>query len=85
MQSQSQPAFNQEEALKSLKEKFGRIIGRLGANNAKGTKRYEFEVEFCYAVRELDGCPPYLAGKLFERVANVCNALAQTVKAEVGA
>lgn len=74
--------FNQDEALKSLREKFARLIGRLGANNGKGSRRYEFEVEFCYAVRELEECPPYLSGKLFDRVANVCNALAQTIKTE---
>lgn len=77
---QTTPIFNQEEALKSLREKFARLIGRLGSNNSKGTRRYEFEVEFCYAVRELEGSPTYLAGKMFDRVANVCNALAQTIR-----
>lgn len=76
------PTFNQDEALRSLREKFSRLIGRLGLNNSKGSRRYEFEVEFCYAVRDLEGCPPYLSGKLFDRVANVCNALAQTIKSE---
>ena len=78
----SQPTFNQDEALRSLREKFARLIGRLGANNSRGTRRHEFEVEFCYAVRELEACPPYLAGKLFDRVANVCTALAQTIRSD---
>lgn len=81
MQNQIAP-FNQDEALKSLREKFSRLIPKLGANNSRGTKRYGFEVEFCYAVRELENCPPYLTGKLFDRVANVCNALAQTIKTD---
>lgn len=81
MQNQT-GSFNQDEALKSLREKFSRLITKLGANNSRGTKRYQLEVEFCYAVRELENCPPYLTGKLFDQVANVCNALAQTVKAD---
>lgn len=78
----TQSTFNQDEALRSLREKFSRLISKLGINNGKGTRRYEFEVEFCYAVRELEGCPVYLSGKLFERVASVCSALAQAVKSE---
>lgn len=80
----SQPTFNQDEALRSLREKFARLIVRLGANNSRGTRRHDFEVEFCYAVRELEACPPYLAGKVFDRVANVCNALFQTVRSDAG-
>ena len=80
----TQPLNNQDDALKSLREKFARLIGRLGTVNSKGSRRYKFEVDFCYAVRELEACPPYLTGKLFDRVANICNALAQTVKAEQG-
>lgn len=74
-------SFNQDEALKSLREKFSRLIIKLGANNSRGTRRYNFEVEFCYAIRELENGPPYLAGKLFDRVANVCNSLASVIKA----
>lgn len=75
-----QPTFNQDIALRSLREKFARLIVRLGANNSSGTRRHEFEVEFCYATREFDGCPSYLAGKAFERVAAVCNSLDQAIK-----
>ena len=85
MYSNAQPSFNQDEALKSLREKFSRLINRLGSNNTKHSKRYEFEVDFCYAVRELEQCPPYLTGKLFDRVANICNALAQTIKSDEAA
>lgn len=83
MHAPQHSSFNQDEALKSLREKFSRLISRLGANNSAGSRRHDFEVDFCYAVRELEECPSYLSGKLFDRVANICNALSQTIKAEV--
>ena len=73
---------NHGDALKSLREKFARLIQKLGSNNIKGTKRYELEVDFCYAVHELENCPPYLAGKNFDRVANICNTLHSLTKPE---
>jgi hypothetical protein len=82
MQAQATPAptYISQDTIKSLRKKFARLIIELGANNSKGTRRYNFEVEFCYAMRELEEAPPYLMGKLFDRAANVCNALDQTVK-----
>lgn len=73
--------FISQDTIKSLRKKFARLIIELGANNSKGSRRYNFEVEFCYAMRELEEGPQYLMGKLFDRAANVCNALDQTVKA----
>lgn len=70
----------QNDAICSLREKFIRLIDRLGPANGKGTKRYQFEVDFCYAMREFEDSPPYLAGKMFERVADVCTSLDKFLK-----
>lgn len=68
-------AFNQETHLKELNERFGRLIKKMGPNNRKGTLRYNYEVEFMYAQREILSCPPYLQGKMFENASNVVSSL----------
>lgn len=74
------PAFSYDEHVKELKEKFSRLIRKLGRENARGTKRHEFEVNFAYALHELELGPAYLRGKLFEQANDVANALVVHVK-----
>lgn len=79
------PTFSYDEHVKELKEKFARLIRKLGAKNTAGSKRHEFEVNFAYALHELEMGPLYLRGKLFEQANDVTNALvthAKTLKEE---
>jgi len=74
------PVFSYDEHVKELKEKFARLIRKLGLKNAKGSKRYEFEVNFAYALYELEVGPAYLRGKLFEQANEAANSLVTYVK-----
>ena len=68
------------ENTRIVKEKFSRLISRCGMNNIKGTKRYEWEIKFCYLSREIDDCPDYLVGKNIENLVELCNELSLTFK-----
>lgn len=74
------PTFSYDELVKELKEKFARLVRKLGQKNQKGTKRYEFEVNFAYALNELEQGPIYLRGKLFEQANDVANELVSYLK-----
>ncbi len=80
-ESAPQDGFDYNTMLGELKERFARHIRFLGAKNTKGTQRYQFEVDFMYALNELEQGPPYLRGKLFERPNAVINKLVAAVKA----
>lgn len=73
-------AFDYPTMLKELKERFARHIHLLGWKNTKGSKRYDFETDFMYALNELEQGPPYLRGKLFERPNGVINRLVAHIK-----
>jgi len=66
--------------LSELKERFARQIRFLGIKNTKGSPRYQFEVDFCHALNDLEQGPPYLRSKLFERPNNVINRLITFIK-----
>lgn len=72
--------FDYSTMLSELKERFARHIRLLGARNTKGTPRYMFEVDFCYALNDLEQGPIYLRGKLFEKPNNVINRLVGFIK-----
>lgn len=74
------PIFNYEDHVKELKERFARLIWSLGPNRGKGTKRYDYEVDFAYALNDLEQGPPYLRGKLFEKANAVANSLVAFIK-----
>ena len=74
------PVFNYEDHVKELKERFARLIWSLGPNRSKGTKRYDYEVDFAYALNDLEQGPPYLRGKLFEKANAVANSLVAYIK-----
>lgn len=69
------PSFNYDTHVKELNERFGRLIKQLGTNNRKGSARYDFEVDFTYALREIQNCPKYLQGKMFDKASGVVSAL----------
>jgi hypothetical protein len=71
---------NQPDALVTLKEKFDRMLQRLGPRHERGTMRHQFEMDFCYITRELDDCPGYLYPKLLEQGNELYNKLAGVVK-----
>jgi hypothetical protein len=73
--------FDYTTMLSELKERFSRHIRFLGVKNTKGCKRYDFEVDFCHALNDLEQGPIYLRGKLFERPNNVINRLVSHIKA----
>ena len=78
--------FNYESHVRELNDRFSRLIKQLGQNNKKdwhtkvASMRYEFEVDFAYALRELNGCPPYLQGKMFDQASSIVNALVAHLK-----
>jgi hypothetical protein len=72
--------FSYDEHTKELKEKFARLIRKLGPKNTKGCKRYEHEVNFAYALNALEQGPSYLRGKLFEQANDVANSLVSYLK-----
>ena len=72
--------FDYNTMLSELKERFARQIRFLGAKNTKGSKRYEFEIDFCHSLNDLEQGPIYLRGKLFERPNAVINKLIAHVK-----
>lgn len=75
--------FNYEVHMKELIERFNRLVKQLGPNNRKDWKtnppsssiRYEFEVDFMYALNEIKNCPTYLQGKMFDNASGIVNAL----------
>lgn len=74
IKSQAAPIATQidhEAHLKELCAKFARLVRNLGFNNAKGTVRHQFEVDFAYAVREVSDCPNYLRAKMLDKVSNI--------------
>lgn len=66
--------------VKDLNERFGRMIKQLGPNNRRGSPRYEFEVNFAYALNEIANCPFYLQGKMFDLASAMVNSLMSQVK-----
>jgi hypothetical protein len=80
----SQPSFNYEAHVTELKERFARLIKQLGANNKKGSDRYQFEVDFSYAMYDVETAPPYLQGKMFDQASSVVSALINYLKRNEG-
>lgn len=72
--------FNYDSHARELSERFNRLIKQLGPLNKKGTLRYNFEVDFTYAMDEVTRCPPYLQGKMFDKASSVVNALVNHLK-----
>lgn len=85
-------SFNAELHVKELSERFSRLIKNLGMNNRRifsisklkffdeGSERYRFEVDFSHAMHELENCPPYMKGKMFDRASGVVNGLINALK-----
>ena len=80
--------FNYEVHVKELTERFNRLIKQLGPNNRKdwkanppaGSIRYDFEVDFMYALNEIKNCPPYLQGKIFDNASGIVTSLINQIK-----
>lgn len=80
--------FNYDVHMKELNERFGRLIKQLGPNNRKDWKtdpptssiRYDFEVDFMYALHEVRECPSYLQGKMFDQASGIVSALINQLK-----
>jgi len=76
------PAFNTEIHIKEINERFGRLIKNLGSNNRKGTERYNFEVNFAYAIREIEQSPSYMQGKMFDKATGIVGRLISMLKTQ---
>lgn len=76
------PVFNVESHLKEINERFARLIKNLGANNKKGSTRYQFEVDFSYAINEVSKSPSYMQGKMFDKASLVVNNLINQLKVQ---
>lgn len=68
-------SFNYDLHITELNDRFYRLIKQLGSNNEKGSKRYELEVDFAYALHEIKICPPYLQGKMFDKASGILSSL----------
>ncbi len=68
--------------LRDLKGRFARHIRLLGSRNTKGTKRYEYEVEFCYITNEIERGVEHARSKMFERANNLINDLLGQLKTD---
>lgn len=80
MKQQTTIVFDYEIHVKELKERFARLISTLGYHRGVGTKRYEYEVDFAYALNDLEQGPPYLRVKLFEKANAIANSLVAYIK-----
>lgn len=88
------PSFNADSHVKELNERFSRLIKNLGSNNRRiyseekgqflyeGSDRYRFEVDFSYALNEIQKCPPYMQGKMFYKASNVVSNLINHLKVQ---
>lgn len=74
-------SFNYDTHVKELNERFGKLVRQLGVNTAVGSVRRNFEVDFAYALREIQLSPPYLQGKMFDRASSIVSALISHLKA----
>jgi hypothetical protein len=81
-QTNQVPHFNTEVHLKEINERFGRLIKNLGSNNRKGTERYNFEVNFTYAIREIEQSPVYMQGKMFDKATGIVGRLIAALKTQ---
>lgn len=85
--SGNQAAPFNEALVKELQERFNRLVKELGwtskttkGSYEKGTERYKFEVDFVYAIREIELAPAYLKGKVFDKALNIVNSLIGRIK-----
>lgn len=85
--------FNYDTHVKELTERFGRLIKQLGPNNKKdwsakpepvASVRYEFEVDFAYALHDLKVAPLYLQGKIFDQASGIVSVLISHLKQQKG-
>ena len=76
------PPFNTEIHIKEINERFGRLIKNFGSNNRKGTDRYNFEVNFTYAIREVEQSPTYMQGKMFDKTTSIISRLINALKTQ---
>ena len=72
--------FNTELHLTELNERFGRLIKNFGVSNKKGTERYNFEVNFAYAVNEITQSPAYMQGKMFDKATSIIGRMISALK-----
>lgn len=79
-QAPAAPIVNYTSHVRELNERFGRLVKQLGTNNKRGSPRHEFEVNFSYALNEIDRCPNYLQGKMFDKASTLVNNLIATIK-----
>jgi hypothetical protein len=80
--SNTSTLFNAEVHVKELNERFSRLIKNFGANNKKGTDRYNYEVQFAYALNEISQAPTYMKGKMFDRASNIVSKLIAQLKTQ---
>lgn len=71
--------FN-ENHVKELNDRFGRLVKNLGFSNKKGTERYEFEVSFAHALNEINQCPVYMQGKMFDKASSILSRVINALK-----
>jgi hypothetical protein len=88
------PYFNAEAHVKELNERFSRLIKSLGANNRRmfsmeenkfidgGTARYNFEANFAHALNEIEQCPSYMQGKMFDKASVIVSRLITHLKTQ---
>lgn len=56
-----------ETQTKEVNDKFRLLVRNLGANNTKGTVRYQYEVDFAHAINEIRWAPSYIVQKYVDK------------------
>lgn len=79
------PYFDAELHVKELNDRFGRLIKNLGPNNRKGSERYTLEVNFAYALNEIEQSPRYMQGKMFDKATGIITKLIGALKIQAEA
>jgi len=68
-----------EDDVSALKESMNRAnwqaMTTLGFDNTKGSRLYEYQVEYCYLIDSIERDSRFVAGKLIPKVRELINSL----------
>ena len=75
----SEKKINIDQVVSYLNHAFSKAIQGLGNKNVKGTKLYDYQVEFCYTIDEITRGPKYIVPKVIAQA----NELIEKIASEV--
>jgi len=79
--------INVEQVVSYLSHTFARAVQKMvpiiGNRNTKGSKLYEYQVEFCYLMDEIQRGPTYILPKIIQDANQLIASLERETKEEV--